>query len=464
MSPLSKEQRIVILGAGPTGLGAGHRLQELGFSNFTIIEKEDHAGGLASSFVDSKGFTWDIGGHVQFSHYEYFDRLMNLLMGDEWVSHQRESWIWVQDRFIPYPMQLNIRHLPYEIMRECLKGLIKVSVDRNGSLPANFEEWIFANFGEGIAKHFMLPYNSKVWAHSPADMSTQWLGERVARVDLERIIFNIVEEKDDVQWGPNNRFRFPLRGGTGEIWRRLATRFHPDQLKFRKRVLTVDTSTKSVHLQDGSTETYDILISTVPLDVLLKCSDLQPMSELAEGLRYSTVQVVGVGLKGSPPPHLQKKCWMYFPEGSSPYYRATVFSNYSPNNVPGIDRYWSLMMEVARPSGVPADRGKVDESVITGLLATHLIESRNDIVDVWDFVADHGYPIPTLARNAILDRVLPFLEQHKIFSRGRFGGWKYEVSNQDHSVMQGVELVNKIVLGEAETTLWDPERANRIAR
>jgi len=47
-----------------------------------------------------------------------------------------------------------------------------------------------------------------------------------------------------------------------------------------------------------------------------------------------------------------------------------------------------------------------------------------------------------------------------VFSRGRFGGWKYEVSNQDHSFMQGVELVDRLVRGEPEITYFDPARAN----
>jgi protoporphyrinogen oxidase len=90
-SPENLERaKIVILGAGPTGLGAAHRLQELGIP-FKLFEKELHAGGLASSFVDSNGFTWDIGGHVQFSHYSYFDDLMDKLLGEEWLHHEREA-------------------------------------------------------------------------------------------------------------------------------------------------------------------------------------------------------------------------------------------------------------------------------------------------------------------------------------------------------------------------------------
>src|SRR5207247_4586783 len=49
--------------------------------------------------------------------------------------------------------------------------------------------------------------------------------------------------------------------------------------------------------------------------------------------------------------------------------------------------------------------------------------------------------------------VVPYLERQGIFSRGRFGMWKYEVSNTDHSLMQGVELINRLLRGEQEQTI-----------
>ena len=73
-------KRIVIIGAGPTGLGAGYRLQELGYTDWVIYERSPHVGGLAASVTDSAGFTYDIGGHVMFSHYPYFDRLVEFAM------------------------------------------------------------------------------------------------------------------------------------------------------------------------------------------------------------------------------------------------------------------------------------------------------------------------------------------------------------------------------------------------
>jgi protoporphyrinogen oxidase len=426
-------EKVLIVGAGPTGLGAAHRLHEYGYGNFLVVEKEGHAGGLASSFTDSRGFTWDIGGHVQFSHYEYFDKLLDSLLPGEWLHHERESWVWILNRFVPYPFQNNIRHLPREQMFDCLSGLIDVQVNSNGKPPLDFEQWILRSFGEGVAP-----------------------------IDLKRIVFNILNERDDVVWGPNNTFRFPMRGGTGEVWRRLANRLPQDKLQFRKALRYVDTKSKIVHFEDGSREEYGFLISTIPLNELVANSDLDDGIKAAvQPLRHSATNIVGIGLKGSPPPHLQKKCWMYFPDPDTPFYRATVYSNYSPHNVPDISCYWSLMFEVSESAVKPVDPDQLLDSVISGARAALLIEDVSQIADTWIYRAAHGYPTPSLGRNSALDAVLPALDKRGILSRGRFGGWKYEVSNQDHSLMQGVEAADRLLTGSDEQTLFNPGLVNR---
>ena len=100
------------------------------------------------------------------------------------------------------------------------------------------------------------------------------------------------------------------------------------------------------------------------------------------------------------------------------------------------------------------------EDVIQGMLNTHLIQSRDDIVDTWQVRLEHGYPTPSLARDEVILGVLPALEKLGIASRGRFGAWRYEVSNQDHSLMQGVEWANHLIQGTPEETLWHPEIVN----
>jgi protoporphyrinogen oxidase len=456
-----KDKRVVILGAGPTGLGAAWRLHELGHKNWVLFERASHAGGLASSFTDQAGFTWDVGGHVQFSHYAYFDQQMDSLMAAEWEVHERESWIWIRNRFIPYPFQNNIRHLPKKEMAECLRGLIRSRGQTMRCDPANFEDWIEVSFGDGIARHFMLPYNFKVWAYPALDLSYTWVGERVARVDFERIIFNVLEKRDDCGWGPNRTFRFPTRGGTGEIWRRLARRLPEAQVSFGKNIVRLESQRKLVILEDGSSKPYDILISALPVDVLVENSDLDELKPVVSKLTHSSTHVIGLGLEGTPHPRLRTKCWMYFPEDKAPFYRATVFSNYSSQNVPDASRYWSLLLEISESPVKPVDSSRVIEDTIRGALATRLIETRRAVIDTWYYKADYGYPTPTLGRDTILNQVLPALEEKQVFSRGRFGAWKYEVSNQDHSFMQGVEVVERLMTRKPEITVWNPSAVNR---
>lgn len=214
--------KVVILGAGPTGLGAGIRLQELGFQNFIIIERDDEVGGLARSYHDPQGFTWDLGGHVQFSHYTYYDQLLNNVLRAEWLWHMRESWVWLKKRFVPYPFQYNIHYLDQADRDRIVQGLKRVKSSEHTDPPNNFGEWISSTFGTALAGIFMIPYNFKAWGYPAELMEWNWVGERVALPDLERIKENIRLNRDDLSWGPNNKFRFPLQGGTGAIWKQVA--------------------------------------------------------------------------------------------------------------------------------------------------------------------------------------------------------------------------------------------------
>lgn len=455
--------KYVIIGTGPTGLGAAYRLKELGIQDFVLLDKEDYVGGLATSFVDEQGFTWDIGGHVQFSHYRYFDDLMLKALGPEgWLSHQRESWVWIRNGFVPYPFQNNIRYLPKPEMWDCLNGLIELYKTPFVGKPANFHEWILATLGKGIAEVFMLPYNFKVWAYPPAEMSYTWIGERVSVADLQRVTENIIFGKDDFSWGPNNTFQFPKHGGTGAIWKAVGEELIGLQhIRLRSEVSSVDPTAKVIYLSDGTRIEYEQLLNTMPLDLFTqKIQGLDNQTiDTAQGLKHSSTNVIGIGLKGKPKAELATKCWMYFPEENSPYYRITVFSNYSPNNVPS-EEYWSLMTETSESIHKPVDQATLLDDTIRALLQDGLIESVDDIVSKFQYRTEYGYPTPSVERDRILGQVQPALERLGVFSRGRFGAWKYEISNQDHSLMQGVEWVNRMELGIPELTYNFPETAN----
>jgi protoporphyrinogen oxidase len=456
--------RVLIVGAGPTGLGAAWRLTELGETGWTLVEGEPVAGGLAGSVVDDHGFTWDFGGHVQFSHYDYFDHLMTDLLGaDGWHYHDRESWVFAGGRFVPYPFQLNVHRLRPEDTARAVEGLACVAAAGPGT-PANFGEWISLSFGEGIEDLFMRPYNNKVWARPPERMSWHWIGDRVAVVDLARVRENIRLNRDDVSWGPNNQFRFPVRGGTGAIWRTLADRLrmaHPSAIRFNQAVTRVDTARRQVELASGHVIRYERLISTMPLDRLIRCSDLAARYDaVLTDLEHTSTHVIGVALSGAAGPDLATKCWIYFPDERCPFYRVTHFSRYAPANVPDCARHWSLMAEVSESPFRPLTDPDVPGHTVRALVEAGLVADSRLVHHVWHRRLERGYPVPSLQRDRALDVVLPALEERGVWSRGRFGAWKYEVSNQDHSFAQGVEAVDHLLTGAFETTLRAPDRVN----
>jgi UDP-galactopyranose mutase len=449
------EPRIVIIGAGPTGLAAGYRLRELGYRNFLMLEASDHVGGLASSETSSNGFTYDIGGHVLFSHYPYFDRLFDTLMGDDYQELVREAWVWMEDRFLPYPFQNNIRHLSRETVLECLLGLIDAQ-KRTPDLAsyANFEELIYGVFGAGIAKHFMLPYNFKVWAHPPRMMNREWIGERVSVVDVARVLRNVILDCDDIAWGPNSTFKYPRYGGTGGLFARMQP-YVQDHLRLNAPVLAVDDAERVVVLSDGTRERYDLLLSTMPMDRLvssLGSSAPHAVREAAAKLRHSGSYIVGVGVNRPAP---SSKCWMYFPEDNAPFYRVTYLSNYSPEVVPDVSRQHSLLAEISHSEMKPEDRSTVASRTLEGMVNTRLLTrcDLDDLADVHVIARDYTYPLPGIERNGALEVIHPYLESRGISSRGRFGAWRYEVGNMDHSVAQGVEWVNRVVRGETADEL-----------
>lgn len=439
---------------------------------------------MACTDVTPEGFLFDMGGHVIFSHFDYFDQLLDKAVGtgeENWAVHERVSYVRMKNRWVPYPFQNNICSLPLEDQVSCINGLIEAKVANAlaRSPPANFDEWILRVMGEGIANVFMRPYNYKVWAVPTTKMQCSWLGERVATANVAKVVENVLRNKTESGWGPNAVFRFPQEGGTGAIWKKVAKLLPAEKQQYNKRVVSIDAPGHSVTLSDGSVIKYNKLISTLSLDILLTWLGRR---DLAERLTYSSTHIIGLGLRGQNP-H-DTKCWLYYPEDDCPFYRCTVFSHYAKKNVPADDvllptlrhgdgsapedasprpgPYWSLMFEVSENATYkPVNLDTIVEETIQGAINTQMISSRDEIVSVYSIRLEHGYPTPSLERDAVLDVALPWLKKDfDIWSRGRFGSYKYEVANQDHSLMIGVEAVDNILHGTKEFTLLYPSLTN----
>lgn len=306
----------------------------------------------------------------------------------------------------------------------------------------------------------------------------------MAAPNLKAVTTNVILQKTAGNWGPNATFRFPARDGTGGIWIAVANTLPEGKKRFGKKgtVKKVNADKKEVLLQDGTTIHYERLVSTMAIDFLAEAMGDEKLVSLSKGLFYSSTHVIGVGIRGSRPERIGDKCWLYFPEDNCPFYRATIFSNYSPNNQPAQNvklptlqvangsrpqsnqakegPYWSIMLEVSESSMKPVDQENLLKDCIQGLVNTEMLKPEDEIVSTYHRRFDHGYPTPSLEREGVLKQMLPALQEKGIYSRGRFGSWRYEVGNQDHSFMLGVEAVDNIAHGATELTLNYPDFVN----
>ncbi|KAI1733110.1 flavin containing amine oxidoreductase domain-containing protein [Ditylenchus destructor] len=461
--------KIVAIGAAPTTLGVAYRLNELKQTNpeaaadveLLILEQESVPGGLSCTVTDEKGFLWDMGGHITFSHnFPYYEKATRWAV-DDWNDLNRNCLVDMNYLFdkkgihlVPYPAQFAVPLFPENIKKECLKDLKERYENTNQVYPENFEDWIMAHFGPTILDIFFKPYTRKVWTVEPLKMSPNWVGSRVAKLPQEKLeslcaMDNEELSKADFGWGPNATFSFPTYGGTGAVWKHMAEKLPQNWFRYNSQVVDIDYETKQVKCRKaGSDEldtiSYDALINTAPIDLLVQNTKICP--EL--NVEHNKVFIVGVGLKLPMPEFCEKFTWLYFPDREVPFYRVTFFSRYG-EVTPDNSKYWSVMCECARQPDDPITEEEMRELAVEGLITKSVI-TREQIVTVYSITLPYGYPIPTVQRDSELARAHRALEKNSIYSRGRFGGWKYEVSNQDHCFIQGRELIDRLVLNEPE--------------
>lgn len=193
-----------IIGAGPTGLSAAYHIGD----DAVLLDKNATVGGWCRS-IHERGFTFDHAGHIMFFNDQYVLKLYDKLLGPNLHWQDREAWIYSKHVYTRYPFQGALYGLPPKVIAECIMGAIEA---RYGSLDGgeaqcavrpvedccadetrNFEEFIYKVWGKGIARHFAIPYNEKLWTVPLTEMETSWLGGRVPLPDLLQIIEGALE-------------------------------------------------------------------------------------------------------------------------------------------------------------------------------------------------------------------------------------------------------------------------------
>ncbi|MBW2524383.1 MAG: NAD(P)-binding protein [Deltaproteobacteria bacterium] len=409
---------VAILGAGLTGMAAAHRLDELGIAH-RLIEREPQPGGLAVT-VEERGYRFDRTGHLLHVDDEQIRSLALRFIGPEVRQIGRRAAVWSHGVYTRYPFQANLHGLPPKVAYQCLLGFLEarerqLQPGATRERPRDFAEYCLRHFGRGITEHFMVPYNSRLWGVPPTEITADWCSRFVPVPTLEDVIAGAVGLADR-ELGYNARFFYP-RKGIGQLSTGLASEVGAIELG---RSPTAVRAAARELVFDDERISYDVLLSTIPLPRLIGLCQLAPddVHQAATKLRATPLHYLDVALRV---PCGQPYHWVYVPEAAYPFYRVGCYSNLSADMAP-VGKA-CLYVELA-------DRGEPDlpqllPTVAAGLTEMGMIRSAADIVFARARRIDCAYVIFDHSYFDALGVIEPFLSQHHIISRGRYGGWNY---------------------------------------
>lgn len=420
---------ILILGAGLSGLSVAARLKE----GYEIVEKERECGGLCRTYSRG-GFVFDRAAHVL--HFKDKDNLGQVreLLGRNLARHDRDSRVWAEGAFIPYPFQHHFYYLDPKTEAVCLQGFLDAQ-KRKKSVGGDLRSWLLGTFGVGIARHFLIPYNEKFWRYPLGRLLPDAVRRHIPVPhvrDLRRRIPSAA--------GYNAEFWYPRHGGIQALVRALEKRVKRVKTSFTLTCLDLDE--KAAYFSNGQKIAFRKAVSTIPLPELGRVVRPLPkeVKRAFSKLKHISVYNLNIGLS-RPVPALGH--WAYFAQKDISFYRVAVSSNIEPNVSPlgcaSLSFEVSHMPGASRP-GFVAER--MTERILADCRAFGLGIDRRDIrvCDASDIA--YGYCVYDKERQGALKVIAEYLKKHGVFLAGRYGAWQY--ASMEDVMVEAAQVAAKI--------------------
>ncbi len=428
--------KVIIIGAGLAGLSASYHAQKKKI-NYETYEQEERVGGLCRTY-GKDGFSFDYSGHLLHLKDTYFQTLVKDLLGSNLNIVQRNSVIYSNGIYTRYPFQANLYGLPPGVISECLIEFVKAYYE-NEDLPTRayrtFHDWITAKLGKGIGKHFMFPYNEKLWTVPTGELTCEWMSEYVPRPTLEDIFHGTFHDQTK-DFGYNATFWYPEEGGIQALCDALAHEIK--NIRLSEKVEKIFPEKKTIELGSGKAAEYEKLISTIPLKELIdkvQGNVPQEVKQASRKLRHNSLLIVNLGVRGS---GLTDRHWIYLPEKKYRAYRVGVYSNFSNYmSPPGTTSYY---VEISYQIDWNVDKEKNIEEAIDDMVEMGFIPKKEDILVKKVMDVEYAYVIYDKDYAESKKVIMDYLSTYNIFSIGRYGGWEY--AGMEEAMQQGKQVVD----------------------
>lgn len=410
----------IVLGGGITGLAAGYA------SGYPVYEARQAPGGICASYYMKPGdatrlhqrpaeepaYRFEIGGgHWIFGGDPAIKRFMAELTPLQ--QYERHSGVYLpsREKHIPYPLQNHLHCFGDEVASEALVDMVNAPAQTEPTM----DRWLHSHFGDTLFDLFFGPFHELYTAGLWKDIAPQDPYKSPATTeDVIRGAFGDVGEV-----GYNVEFLYP-DGGLNMLMQRLAERC---DVHYGKRAVDVDVEQKIVTFADGTRQSYDLLLSTLPLNRMI---DMAGLATDARPDPYTSVLVLNIGA------HRGAKCpdyhWVYVPESDSGFHRVGFYSNVDSDFLPqgqSGDRV-SIYVERAYQGdeGQPADNeiNQYASQVVEELKEWGYISEVEVLDPTWiDVAYTWAWPDSTWRSEA-----LEVLEDNDILMVGRYGRWTFQ--------------------------------------
>ena len=460
--------QILILGAGPAGMGCAHRLAQHGCAP-SIIEREEEAGGLCRT-LNFHGYLFDIGGHRFLTKSVEVNELWKDVMGDDLLHVKRLSRIYYRKRFFQYPLSFmntfwNLG--PLESAR-CIASYAWCKTTRLAD-ESTYEGWIVNRFGRRLYDIFFKTYTEKVWAVPCDNLSARWAQQRIRGLSLRVALRQALGSNRQAPKTLAEEFLYP-RTGPGEFYHRFMERIAARGGRFafgktvtgirhdERRVIGVDTKDR----RGGIEERWPVeqLFSSLPLPLLVKLlrpHAPEPVRTAAERLSFRSFIVVNVILDQA---NVFRDQWIYVQSPEVQMGRIQNYKNWSPAMVADA-RKTSLGLEYFCTEGdalwsmndVDLIHVALEELERIGLA------SRRHLIDGFVVRRANVYPVYTLDYETHVATIRRYLEQLiNLTTIGRGGLFRYD--NSDYALLSGMYAAQNF-LGADERDVWNvhPDQA-----
>ena len=337
---MTTKPHIVILGAGPAGLGAAFQLTRRELASVTVLEQCKNVGGAAKSF-ELSGIQVDYGSHRLHPACDpEILRDIQTLLGDDLLDRPRHGRIRLRAQWIHFPLKpfdLAVR-LPPDFAFATATDLIGKFLKRKTKSHSekSFASVLKAGLGQTICEDFYFPYAQKIWGLHPEELSVTQAKRRVSANSMGKMFKKLLNAVPGIRSNGAGRFFYP-RGGFGQISESLYKVAVRGGAEFHTgiRVKSIETENKKGKTvyseQDGNIVTHraDYVWSTIPIPFLVKC--LQPPAPLpviqaSENIDHRAMILIYLVLEQE---QFSEFDAHYFPEMDIPITRISEPKNYS---------------------------------------------------------------------------------------------------------------------------------------